>query len=69
MSYPAIIQECFEFVYHEQATEITLPASRIDEFVVACFANRNISGEEFEARRRSCVNGEAKAFGVTVRFE
>lgn len=47
---------------------ITLPIERLYEFLLASVSNRCLTTHEIEEMRRACLRGEAKAWGVPVRF-
>ena len=47
---------------------LTLSLSRLDEFLLAAVSNRCMTTDEIEQMRQACLRGEAKVWGVPVKF-
>jgi hypothetical protein len=47
---------------------LTLSMSRLNEFLLAAASNRCLTISEIEEMRQSCLRGEAKAWGIPVKF-
>jgi hypothetical protein len=52
----------------KEPNELILPLSRLNEFLLASVSNRCMTTSEIEALRESCLRGQAKVWGVPVKF-
>lgn len=70
----AILEETRKTVYAgtrhgKPVSEIVLPLTRLHEFLLAAASDRCLTTDEIKQMRQSALRGEARAWGVPVRFE